>query len=75
MTSPAELSVNEAERPHRPNNARAAKVGWRVKEWREAVGLGLTKTHELIRDGRIESVMLDGARIIRTSPEDFLNSL
>ena len=70
-----ELSQHKASRRAAQSMNSPAKRGWRVNEWRAAVGIGATKTAELIRDKRIDSVMLDGARIIKTSPDDFLNSL
>lgn len=80
ITFPSKAEINdEHSRPFpNPSNRRAVeppKVAWRVKEWRQAVGLGTTKTHALIRDKRIDSVMLDGARLITTSPEAFIDKM
>jgi hypothetical protein len=51
------------------------KVAWRVKEWAASVGLGQTKVFALIRDNRIRAAMIDGRRLILTSPADFVKSL
>jgi hypothetical protein len=57
-------------RPSNPN-----KVGWREPEWSKAIGISRAKTYELLSAGEIASVKLGAARIITTSPEDFLASL
>ena len=51
------------------------KIGWRVKEWAEAVGISRASVYELIASKEIDSVKFGGARIIRTQPDDFLASL
>jgi hypothetical protein len=51
------------------------KVGWRVSEWADDVGLGRAFTYQLIGEGRIKSVKIGAARIITTSPADYLRSL
>lgn len=51
------------------------KAGWRVPEWSRDVGCGKSLTNELIRDKKIASVKLGGARIITTPPAQFLASL
>jgi len=50
------------------------KVGWRVREWAEAVGLCRATVYNLIVRGAIDSGTVGRARIIRTSPDDFLDS-
>lgn len=58
------------------NERRASeKVGWRILEWSHGVGCGKSTTNELIRDKKIASVKLGGARIITTSPSDYLDRL
>jgi hypothetical protein len=56
-------------------NTNAHKVGWRPAEWHKAAGFSRSKLYELIRDGRVDSVEVDGMRIILTPPEEFLRSL
>jgi excisionase family DNA binding protein len=56
------------------NNINADKVGWRVNEWADDVGLGRAFTYQLIQEGRIKSVKVGGARIITTRPDEFLRS-
>jgi len=51
------------------------KVGWRVREWRGALGLGHTKTAELVKNRDVDSVMVGSARIITTSPREYLDRL
>ena len=51
------------------------KVGWRVLEWSAATGCGKSTTNELIREKKITSVKLGGARIITTAPAAVLDSL
>ncbi len=48
------------------------KVGWRVRERRLALGLGHTKTAELVKNGDVDSVLVGSARIITTSPRQYL---
>jgi hypothetical protein len=52
-----------------------AIYGWRVEPWSRAVGCSRARTYELIAEKKIESVKLGWARIIRTHPETFLDSL
>jgi hypothetical protein len=51
------------------------KRGWRVGEWSTSVGCSRALTYQLLAAGRIASVKLGAARIITTSPADFLASL
>lgn len=51
------------------------KVGWRVSEWHEKVGISRAWTFRLIKAGRIKTVKLSNARIIVTPPSEFLASL
>jgi hypothetical protein len=59
------------------NQARAKKVGWRVPEFAAATGISRSSVYELIAGPKpqIASVKFGGARIITTTPEDFLASL
>jgi hypothetical protein len=70
QASPQEAGRRQAELPSNPS-----KVAWRILEWAAAVGIGATKTNALIRDKRVESVMLDGRRLITTPPAVFIASL
>jgi hypothetical protein len=51
------------------------RYGWRVRPWAQAVGCSVSRTWELIAAGRIKSVKLGKARIIVTSPREFLATL
>jgi hypothetical protein len=51
------------------------KVGWRVSEWSRAVGLSRATVFNLLADGTISGVKSGGARIITTSPRNYLASL
>lgn len=50
----------------------SGKVAWRVKEWAESVGLGLTTVNKLIKARRISSVLIGDRRLITTSPAKFI---
>jgi hypothetical protein len=50
------------------------KAGWRVPEYSHATGLSRSLIYEKIADGSLASVKVGVARIILTSPEDFLHS-
>jgi hypothetical protein len=51
------------------------KIGWRIPEWMDAVGISRSQTYELLADKSIDSVKLGSARIITTHPAEFLASL
>lgn len=51
------------------------KVGHRINEWFPAVGVSRSKTYQLLNDGVIESVKIGRARVITTTPADYLASL
>jgi len=55
-------------------NINTDKVGWRVNEWADAMGLGRAFTYQLIQEGKLKSVRVGGARIIVTAPADYLKS-
>lgn len=61
--------------PRRNAYTNTDKVGWRVNEWADDCGLGRAYTYLLIRDNRIKSVKVGGARVIVTSLADYLRSL
>ena len=61
----------EANKPTIPTT----KVGWRPREWARDTGVSLSLTYEFLAAGRIASVKLGSARIIITSPAQFLASL
>ncbi|MGC2415719.1 MAG: hypothetical protein WA459_23850 [Stellaceae bacterium] len=48
------------------------KVGWRINDWADSVSLSRAFTYELMQQGKIESVKVGTARIITTSPSQFL---
>jgi len=51
------------------------KFGWRVAEWASAVGVSRALVYELLTAGTIQSVKVRAARIITTSPKEYLESL
>jgi hypothetical protein len=51
------------------------KVGWRVDEWASAVGICRASVYNLMAAKDIDSVKLRSARIITTSPREYLLSL
>lgn len=53
----------------------AGKVGWRIREWADAVGISRSQTYELLSEKKITAVKMGAARIITTQPRDFLQSL
>jgi len=53
----------------------SGKVGWRVNEWADAVGICRASVYNLLADGHIRSVKSGSARIITTSPAAYLASL
>jgi hypothetical protein len=53
----------------------AGKAGWRLREWCDATGLSRAYVNILISRRSIRSVKSGKARIIMTSPSEYLNSL
>lgn len=51
------------------------KQGWRVREWYPQVGISRAWTWRLIKANKIKTVKLGKARIIVTSPSEFLANL
>jgi predicted DNA-binding transcriptional regulator AlpA len=51
------------------------KCGWRVNEFAAATGISRSLVYEKINEGLIDSVKLGTARIVTTSPSDFLAAL
>jgi hypothetical protein len=60
--------------PH-PAAPATTKVGWRPDEWARAAGLSRGTLFNLLKAGKIEAVKSGTARIILTSPADYLDSL
>jgi hypothetical protein len=58
-----------------PATVNFAKCGWRVSEWADAVGLCRASVYNLLSAKAIASVKSGSARIITTSPPDYLASL
>lgn len=57
------------------NNTYAAPTpaGWRVPDWaREAGGFSRAHVYNMINDGQLETAKVGKARVILTSPRDFL---
>jgi len=53
----------------------SAKVGWRISEFADAVGLCRASIYNLLADGKLKSVKSGSCRIIVTSPAEYLTSL
>jgi hypothetical protein len=51
------------------------KLAWKPREWMNVVNCSRAKVYDLIRSHRIQSVKLDGARLILTPPDEFLAGL
>ena len=62
------MKAADQEMPSSPTK----KVGWRVKEWHEAIGVSRAYVYLLMGQGRLDYVEVGGMRIITTSPADFL---
>ena len=48
------------------------KAGWRVKEWARDTGLSRAYIYNLLAAGDLDSVKIGSARIITTTPAEFL---
>jgi hypothetical protein len=57
------------------NDTRPTKMGWRVNEWADDVGISRSFAYELLTAGTIASVKAGAARIITTRPAEYLASL
>jgi hypothetical protein len=57
------------------DSASAEKVGWRPAEWGGAVGVSRASVYNLLVAGAIDSVKVGSARVITTTPRDYLASL
>ena len=57
------------------NEEGTTKRGWRAQEWASDVGISRTSVWRLMKDGKIESVMLGKSRIITTTPSEFIATL
>ena len=60
-----------------PTTARTTttKAGWRVNEWAADVGVSRAYVYNLLAASAITSVKADAARIITTTPAQYLASL
>ena len=58
-----------------PGSVSPSKSGWRVLEWSADVGISRAFTWKLVAAGEVDSVKIGNARIITTSPADYLASL
>lgn len=50
----------------------STRLGWRTRDWRQAVGVGDTTARRLIREKIIPSAKVGKCRVILISPADFL---
>jgi excisionase family DNA binding protein len=51
------------------------QVAWPVPDWAQAMGVGRSKTYELMKDGVIDSVLVGRRRLIITPPDEFIRRL
>ena len=51
----------------------STKAGWRVNEWARDTGLSRAYVYNLLGAGRLCSVKVGTARIITTTPAEFLD--
>jgi hypothetical protein len=65
--------MNKSHYEHLTNHE--AKIGWRINEWAEAVGICRASTYNLMKAKKLRSVKSGAARIILTSPTEYLASL
>ncbi|ASG21372.1 hypothetical protein [Nitrospirillum viridazoti] len=56
-------------------SATPTKLAWSMREWRAAVGLGATKTQQLVNENAVASVKVGAKRLITTPPDTFLKRL
>jgi hypothetical protein len=52
-----------------------SKAGWRINQWGNDTGFSRAFVYKLMAAGRIKSVKCGSARIITTSPAEFLSTL
>jgi hypothetical protein len=45
---------------------------WRINEWRQEVPFSRAQIQEWIKDKTLDSVRIGGARLVLTSPADFI---
>ena len=48
------------------------RAGWRIGEWAETVGVGITTVYKLMDGGELRWAKIGKARIILESPRAFL---
>ena len=59
----------------RTKTSSQTRVGWRILDWAEDAGISRGSVYNLLYAKKINSVKLGKARIITTSPTEFLASL
>jgi hypothetical protein len=71
------MSTNNLEAQNSPAQPviRPTRAAWRIEEWAEAVGLSRMSVYNLFYKGHIQSVKSGKARLIITSPADYIASL
>lgn len=69
------LSQQPSKPPQEVKKDAPEKRGWRVREWYPEVGISRAWTWRLIKEEKIKTVKLGKARIITTSPSEFLARL
>jgi len=67
--------MNNRRRNRLKEAANPEKIGWRPHEWADAVGVCRGTVYNLLADGSISAVKLGAARVITTTPTEFLARL
>ena len=57
---------------HPPKHAPIEKRAYRIDEFCSAYGLGRTKVYELIKCGKLRTVLVDGRRLVLRDADDAL---
>jgi hypothetical protein len=58
-----------------PMTASPTKAGWRVNEWGADASVSRAFVYKLLAAGKLKSVKAGSARIITTTPKEYLASL
>ncbi len=69
------MNNRRGQRQNSDLSANPEKVGWRPREWGDAVGLCRATVYNLMNESKIASVKSGSARIIITAPAAYLASL
>lgn len=56
------------------NKTPTERIGWSVRAWCGATGVGRSTVYTLLANGALDSVRVGRRRIIKTRPADFLDA-